>query len=133
MNKRFKNGVDYRYEVISYDRAGNASRGATVVVPQSVLLRSPRDGAVLGAPPVLMWSSAPHASFYNVQLYFAGRKVLSVWPNRATLALTKTWTFESRRYRLKNGLYHWFVWPGLGEQSSARYGQLLGQGTFRVR
>ena len=133
MNKHFKNGLYYRYAVISYDRAGNASRGATLVVPQSVLLRTPREGAVLGAPPVLMWSSAPHASFYNVQLYFAGRKVLSVWPNRATLALAKTWTFQSRRYRLKNGLYHWFVWPAFGGRSSARYGQLLGQGTFRVR
>ena len=43
-NKGFKNGTYYRYAIISYDKAGNASRGIPVVVQPSVLLRSPRNG-----------------------------------------------------------------------------------------
>ena len=44
MNKRFKNGTYYRYAIVSYDKAGNASRGIPVVVRPSVLLRSPAAG-----------------------------------------------------------------------------------------
>jgi hypothetical protein len=119
--------------VLSYDRAGNASRGATVVVPASILLRLPRDRAVLKAPPLLMWDRVPKASYYNVQLYYGGRKVLSAWPNKTKLRTTRSWTYEGRQYGLKSGLYHWYVWPGFGLRPQARYGQLLGQGTFAVR
>ena len=132
-DRHFKNGLYYRYAVLSYDRAGNASRGATVVVPASVLLRLPRDGAVVKAPPLLMWDGVPKASYYNVQLYYGGRKVLSAWPNKTKLRTTRSWTYEARRYGLKSGLYHWYVWPGFGSRSQAHYGQLLGQGTFAVR
>ncbi len=41
--------------------------------------------------------------------------------------------YQARRYGLKSGLYHWYVWPGFGSRSQAHYGQLLGQGTFAVR
>jgi hypothetical protein len=132
-DRHFKNGLYYRYAVLSYDRAGNASRGATVVVPASILLRLPRDRAVLKAPPLLMWDRVPKASYYNVQLYYGGRKVLSAWPNKTKLRTTRSWTYEGRQYGLKSGLYHWYVWPGFGLRPQAHYGQLLGQGTFAVR
>jgi large repetitive protein len=132
-NKRFKNGLYSRYAVLSYDRAGNASRGETVVIPPSILLRVPRDGAVVKGPPVLVWSAVRRTSFYNVQLYYRTRKVLSAWPNVAKLGVKRTWLYADRRYRLKNGVYHWYVWPGFGPRAKARYGQLLGQGTFIVR
>jgi hypothetical protein len=132
-DRHFKNGLYYRYAVRSYDRAGNASRGATVVVPASILLRLPHDGAVVTAPPLLMWDGVPKASYYNVQLYYGGRKVFSAWPNKTKLRTTRSWTYQARRYGLKSGLYHWYVWPGFGSRSQAHYGQLLGQGTFAVR
>ena len=132
-DRHFKNGLYYRYAVLSYDRAGNASRGATVVVPASILLRLPRDGVVVKAPPLLMWEGVPKASYYNVQLYYGGRKVLSAWPNKTKLRTTRSWAYEARRYELKSGLYRWYVWPGFGSRSQAHYGQLLGQGTFAVR
>jgi hypothetical protein len=131
-NKRFKNGLYYRYAVLSYDRAGNASRGAAVVVPPSILLRSPRDRAVVKSPPRLLWAPVPKATFYNVQLYSTNAKLLSAWPGKAKLTLTRRWTYAGRRFELKRGLYRWFVWPGFGPRAKARYGQLLGQGTFRV-
>jgi hypothetical protein len=80
-----------------------------------------------------VWSAVRRTSFYNVQLYYRTRKVLSAWPNVAKLGVKRTWLYADRRYRLKNGVYHWYVWPGFGPRAKARYGQLLGQGTFIVR
>jgi hypothetical protein len=131
-NKRFKNGLYYRYAVVSYDHIGNASRGAAVIVPPSVLLRSPRNGAAVKSPPRLLWAPVPKATFYNVQLYSTTAKMLSAWPGNAKLTLSRRWTYAGRRFTLKRGLYRWFVWPGFGPRTKARYGQLLGQGTFRV-
>jgi hypothetical protein len=131
-NRRFKNGLYYRYAVLSYDRVGNASRGAGVVVPPSVLLRFPRDRAVVKSPPRLLWRPVPHATFYNVQLYSPNAKLLSAWPGKAALTLSRSWRYAGRRFTLKRGLYRWFVWPGFGPRTRARYGQLLGQASFRV-
>ena len=132
-NKRFKNGLYYKYAILSYDRAGNASRGETVVIPPSVLLRLPRDGAVVSGSPLLVWTKIGNASYYNVQLFHGARKVLTEWPNVAKLGVKRTWLYSNRRYRLKSGTYRWYVWPGFGPRSQGRYGQLLGQGTFTVR
>jgi hypothetical protein len=132
-NKRFRNGLYYRYAVVSYDHVGNASRGTAAVVPPSILLRSPGDGRRVHAPPLLVWGRVSKATFYNVQLYFGAQKVLSAWPNSAKLKLPRSWRYEGRRFRLRNGSYRWYVWPGFGPRSKARYGQLLGQSSFKVR
>ena len=133
VNKRFKNGLYYRYAVLSYDHAGNASPGKRVVVPPSVLLRSPRNGALVRTPPRLKWAAVPGARYYNVQLYHGRPKVLSAWPHIATLGVKRRWVYGGRRFNLRRGNYVWYVWPGFGPRSKAHYGQLLGQGTFRVR
>ena len=131
--RRFRNGLYYRYVVVSYDHSGNASHGIATVVPASVLLRSPRDGATVRKAPSLVWTTVPKATFYNVQLYNRGRKVLSTWPTAAKLALAQKWSFAGRRFKLERGAYQWYVWPAFGPRSKFRYGQLLGQGTFRFR
>ena len=132
LNRSFKNGTYYRYSIVSYDHAGNASHGVTVVVAASALLRSPRDGSVVHSPPLFRWRAIKRASFYNVQLYYGARKVLSRWPSTARLRLGRTWTYEGQNLRLKKGTYHWYVWPGFGPRLKGRYGQLLGESTFRV-
>jgi hypothetical protein len=132
-NKRFKNGTYYRYAIISYDKAGNASRGVPVVVRPSVLLRSPRNGVLIHSPPRLVWAKVPKATFYNVQLFFRGRKILSAWPSAARLGLKRTWFYADRSFKLKQGTYVWYVWPGFGPRSKSRYGQLLGQSAFTFR
>ena len=132
-NKRFQNGTYYRYAIISYDHAGNASRGIPVVVPPSALLSSPKDGVVVHAPPRLVWAEVAKATFYNVQLYFGGKKILSAWPSASRLGLKRSWSYSGRFFRLKKGTYHWYVWPGFGPRSKSRYGQLLGQSAFTVR
>jgi hypothetical protein len=131
-NKRFKNGLYYRYSIVSYDHAANASRGVAAVVPPSILLRSPRDGGLVRSPPLFTWGAVAKATFYNVQLYYGPEKVLSAWPNREKLALARRWTYAGRRFLLRKGAYRWYVWPAFGPRSKSHYGQLLGQGTFRV-
>jgi large repetitive protein len=131
--KRFKNGLYYSYAVVTYDHAGNASRGVATVVPASILLRSPRDGAGVRTPPRLVWSRVPKASFYNVQLYRGSQKIFSAWPHVAKLTLGRSWAYAGHRYQLKRGTYRWYVWPAFGPRSKARYGQLLGQSTFKFR
>ena len=130
---RFLNGTNYRYEIVSYDRAGNASPGVTVIVRPSALLRSPRDGAVVHGAPRLLWTRVRSATYYNVQLYRGSRKVLSAWPAKSKLRLQRTWLYEGNRFRLRKGVYHWWVWPAFGPRSRANYGRLLGTGTFTVR
>ena len=132
LNRSFKNGTYYRYSIVSYDHAGNASHGVTVVVAASALLRSPRDGSVVHSPPLFLWRAIKSASFYNIQLYYGARKVLSRWPRTARLGLARTWAYEGRNFQLKKGTYHWYVWPGFGPRLKGHYGQLLGESTFRV-
>jgi hypothetical protein len=126
------NGVQYRYVIVSVDRAGNRSRGvALVVVPTNDLLELPRDRAVVKRAPLLAWARVA-ATYYNVQVWRNGAKILSAWPATASLQLRSRWVFRGKRYRLTPGTYRWFVWPGLGKRSSARYGPALGASTFVV-
>jgi hypothetical protein len=73
------------------------------------------------------------ATFYNVQLYRGGTKVLSAWPRHSRVKLAKRWAYRGRSYTLEKGRYRWYVWPGFGRQTRGRYGQLLGQSTSSVR
>jgi hypothetical protein len=132
-NRRFKNGTHYRYAIVSYDRAGNASRGLPVIVRPSALLRAPRDGALVHAPPRLVWVGVAEATFYNVQLYLGRRKVLSAWPTAARLTLRQRWFYSARSFRLKQGTYRWYVWPAFGTRARTQFGRPLGVSTFTVR
>lgn len=133
VEKQFRNGFYYRFTVVSYDHAGNASRGTSTVVAANALLRSPGDGAVVRTPPRLTWNAVPRAIFYNAQLYYGAKKVLSTWPRRPRVQVGRAWSYAGRRFGLNKGLYRWYVWPAFGPRSRSRYGQLLGQATFRVR
>lgn len=123
----------------SADLRGNASSASfTVVVARartvrrSTALLAPLAGARVFAPPMLRWRAVPKARFYNVQLYRKGSKILSFWPSRARLRMTRSWQYQGRTFRLKPGVYTWYVWPGFGTLASPRYGKLLGQSSFRV-
>jgi hypothetical protein len=128
---RARNGVRYRYTIAVRDRAGNVAVRTLAIVPGPHLL-SPATGAVLTAPPLLSWTPVRGASYYNVQLYRNGR-VLNAWPTRPALQLGAVWSFAGRRYRLKPGRYRWYAWPGFGAPNAARYGALIGSGSFVIR
>jgi hypothetical protein len=126
-----RNGVHYEYTLTAQDQAGNTTVRSVFATPGPRLLAPAADAHVTG-PPLLQWTAVPGASYYNVQLYRRGGKVLSVWPTQPSLQLKPAWHFAGRHYRLKPGLYRWYVWPGLGRRAAARYGRLIGTGTFFV-
>jgi hypothetical protein len=126
------NGVRYQYTVTAVDKAGNRA-SSTVDAVAATPLSAPAAGSVVHAPPVLLWTPVPRATYYNVQLYRGRQKILSAWPRHPRYALSRTWTFAGRTYRLSPGLYKWLVWPGQGPRTAGRYGPLLGQSTFTVR
>jgi hypothetical protein len=150
VDKSVQNGVEYRYTAVAFDSDGNRSGGVVVsALPRQLLLLTPRDGARVKATKEglkLSWARIKGADYYNLQLFLipdllttrglastqAGVKVLTAWPKKTTFVLKRSWRFEGRGYRLKPGLYRWFVWPGYGVRNAAKYGPLMGRSTFLV-
>ena len=128
---KLTNGVAYRYTVTAVDAAGNEATMRRVVVPRALL--RPASGATLKVPPLLAWSKLAGTSYYNVQLFFEGHKVLSVWPVDTQLPLTRSWTYNGVKFTLKKGRYRWYVWPGYGPRGASKYGKLLGGSLFYVK
>ena len=120
------------------DRAENlGSASFTVTVSRSrrtrqAALYSPAAGDVLSTPPLLAWRRVPRATYYNIQLFRNGNKILSAWPSRPRLQLHHRWIHRGRRMNLTSGTYVWFVWPGFGDLARAQYGPRLGRSTFRM-
>ncbi len=132
-DRAVRNGVEYRYALVSYDRAGNRSSGVTVVArPQASALLAPANGARTARPPRLAWVRVPRATYYNVQVYRGTTKVLSAWPAATQLVLKGVWRYDGRPQRLVPGVYRWYVWAGFGPRSQRRYGDVLGERTFVV-
>jgi hypothetical protein len=128
-----ENGVTYRYVVVSYDHVGNRSAGVAVIAAATVSRGvKPAVGAVVRHPPVLHWAGDPKASYYNVQLYRNGAKILSAWPKQNKITLKHSWRYNGSRVYLTPGTYFWYVWPGYGNRTEHSYGELLVLSTFVV-
>jgi hypothetical protein len=123
-------GRKYEYRVAGIDAAANRTERKIEFLATGALLY-PAAAERVTSPPNLAWTRVKGASYYNLQLV-RGRKVLSAWPLRTNFRLRRTWTYRGRRYRLRPGVYRWYVWPGFGRISAARYGRLLGSSTFVV-
>ncbi len=122
----------YHYRVTAFDAARNSAEQALDFVATGALLRpGPGQRITSSAPPRLSWVNVRGASYFNLQVV-RGHKILSVWPSRSSFQLRRSWVYNGRRYRLRPGVYHWFVWPGFGRISAAHYGRLLGRSTFVV-
>jgi hypothetical protein len=144
VDQRLRSGVKYRYTITAYDEAGNASSKGLAIQPKLATtkkvvankpvatpgLARPLAGARLAAAPVLAWKAVANATYYNVQLYRNGQKILSIWPRATSFHLQRSWKFGGRTYKLTPGTYRWYVWPGLGARSANRYGKLLGTRSF---
>jgi hypothetical protein len=131
---RFANASYHRYSITSVDKAGNVSPAVQVDVPASALLLAPADGARLHAkkPQLFRWRAIPKASYYNIQLWRGGRKLLTSWPRKPAFRLRASWKRGGHRYRLTSGAYTWYIWPGFGPLAKGRYGDLAGQASFRA-
>jgi hypothetical protein len=128
---RVRDGIRYTYTISGEDQAGNVTVKRIGVVPGPRLL-APAPNARLTTPPVLRWTAKRGASYYNVQLYRGGTKILSAWPVRPTFKLSGEWKFAGRHYRLTPAVYRWYVWPGFGRRAADRYGSRIGSGSFII-
>ena len=130
------NGVRYTYTVQAFDPAANVATASIVITPSaaasSVPLIAPPSRAELTGPPMLRWRPIKAASYYNVQLYRHGRKILSVWPKWAHYQLRSKWRYGGRTFHLGKGTYRWYVWGGYGHRSKHRYGKLRGTRSFKI-
>jgi hypothetical protein len=127
------NGRTYTYSVVVFDGLGRASPAADVFALPHGKLVAPRDGTKVLSAPLLRWLPRARATYYNVQLYRNGKKILSRWPRRPRFQLRMQWRYQGRLYRLRDGRYLWYVFPGFGPKTANRYGKVLGHSTFLKR
>jgi hypothetical protein len=125
------NGLRYRYSVSVVDQAGNTADAGAMATP--LALSAPGRGTKLTRPPNLTWAPVAGASYYNVQLFHAGKKILSTWPVTTSFKLPRSWTFGGKTHKLVAGSYRWYVWPGYGPRSASKYGKRLGGSVFVIR
>jgi hypothetical protein len=133
---RLKNGTRYTYLVQAIDPAGNVASESITVTPTADAstkhLLSPGFQSRLSRAPLLRWRDIARASYYNVQLFRNGKKVLSAWPTKPRYQLRRAWRYNGRRHRLTAGTYWWYLWAGYGHRSEHRYGKLLGRRSFTI-
>jgi hypothetical protein len=127
---KLTNGLRYHYAISAVDQAGNTAQANATAVP--LALSSPGQGRKLHSPPRLKWAKVAGASYYNVQLFNGGKKILSVWPVTTALKLPRSWTYAGKKHRLVPGTYRWYVWPGYGPRKASKYGKLLGGSLFMI-
>jgi hypothetical protein len=132
VDKSIKPSVEYRYFVQTEDQAGNDSRRLSrLALPKVVNLQTRGYMPRTVGPPVLRFPAVSGASYYHVQLFRQGKRILAAWPLEPQLALRQSWKWAGRSYRLTPGRYRWFAWAGFGRRSAARY-KLLGSARFIV-
>ena len=125
-------GAEYVYTLQSFDEAGNASSRVSVrALPKVLALHRLPYVPRVAAAPILRWRPDRRATYYHVQLFHRGRRVLASWPARPELELRATWSWGGRHRRLESGTYRWYVWVGVGRRAAARYVR-LGTSAFTV-
>ena len=127
-----RNGREYVYVLVARDGAGNVSRRVSLLaLPKVLMLEKLPYVPRVSAAPILRWKAVPGASYYHVQLFRGGKRILAAWPARSQLALHPAWSWGGHRYRLDRGTYRWYAWAGFGPRSAAHY-KRLGTAVFRV-
>jgi hypothetical protein len=115
--------------LFAYDRTGNVSlkpARTTIKLAGLIPLRPLNGSTVRIAAPQLTWKAAKGTSYYNVQLFIKGKRVLTGWPSKASFRIPKG--------KLQPGTYVWYVWPAIkGKGSSPTFGKLIGRATFTYK
>jgi hypothetical protein len=112
--------------IYAYDHSGNYSPKPIrklVTLAGLISLRPLSGSVVRTTPPALTWKAATGTTYYNVQLFRNGKRVLVAWPGKASYRIPAS--------QLKPGTYVWFVWPAVQHPGgSPTFGKLIGRATF---
>jgi hypothetical protein len=65
----------------------------------------------------MRWKAVGGATYYHLQLFRRGKRILAAWPLWPETALRPGVELGGRRYRLEPGTYRWYVWAGAGRRS----------------
>jgi hypothetical protein len=112
--------------IYAFDHSGNYSLKPIrkLVTLAALIPLRPLTGSVVRTDtPQLTWKATKGSSYYNVQLFRNGKKVLLTWPTKASYRIPAG--------KLKPGTYVWYVWPAVQHPgSSPTFGKLIGRATF---
>jgi hypothetical protein len=126
---KLRPGQNGWFALYAYDAADNVSaKPARIVVKLAALipLRPVNGSVVRTTTPLLTWKPFKGTTYYNVQLFVKGKRVLVGWPTKAS--------FKIPVGKLKPGTYVWYVWPAIsGRKGAATFGKLIGRATFRYQ
>jgi hypothetical protein len=113
----------------SYDSAGNVSLkpARTAIKLAALIPLRPLNGSTIRIDaPELTWKAKAGTSYYNVQVFLKGKRILTGWPSGAAFRIPKG--------KLQPGTYVWYVWPAVkGKGSSPTFGKLIGRATFTYK
>jgi hypothetical protein len=79
---------------------------------------------------VLRWAPTSNASYYNVVVWYGGKRVLDIWPRQPHVEFPHVWNYRGKAYRLELGRYLWFVYPYLGRRGEGRFVGLTQHGVL---
>lgn len=115
--------------LFAYDHSGNYSPKPVrkVVTLASLISLRPLTGSVVrSSRPTLTWKATKGSTYYNVQVFHNGRRMLVGWPSKPSYRIPGG--------KLKPGVYVWYVWPAVQHKGSApTFGKLIGRATFTYK
>lgn len=80
-----------------------------------------------------VWVRNTRASYYKVQFFRNGTKILETRVSQPVLLLPGHWTYRGHRYTLSPGRYTWIVRPGFGRMSKANLGEPIVRSSLVVK
>jgi hypothetical protein len=121
---RMRAGQTFHLALYAIDHSGNVSAPSRTLISLAGLVpMRPISGSAIHAAPLLTWAAKKGATYYNLQVFKRGRRVLTAWPRHPS--------YHVPAGKLEPGTYVWFVWPAMGTTVAApRFSQLIGRATF---
>ena len=101
------NRTQYEYRVSAADEAANATPEQKATAVPLPPLYNPAQGARVRSPIVFEWLAVEKATYYNVQVWCRGRKMLTAWPKTSRLVVPRHGKFAGRAYTLPRASCRW--------------------------
>jgi hypothetical protein len=112
--------------IYAFDHSGNYSPKPVrkLITLASLISLRPLSGSVVRTTsPQLTWKARNGSTYYNIQVFRNGKRLLVAWPSEPSYRIAAG--------KLKPGTYVWFVWPAVQHTGSApTFGKLIGRATF---